>query len=128
MKHSYFRVIPFILVILLLPSLLIGQTEKGSIVGTVTDANGSAVSNATVTITDLGTKTTQTFTTNGEGIYNAPFLNPGTYEVSATATGFAKTVNNNVVVPVGSRVGVNLELKIGSVTETVDVVDAAPLV
>lgn len=128
MKHSYFRAIPFILVILFLPSLIIGQTEKGSIVGVVTDPNGSAVSNATVTITDLGTKTTQTFTTNSEGIYNAPFLNPGTYEVSATGAGFSKTVVSNVVVSVGSRVGVNLELKVGDVAETVTVEDAAPLV
>ena len=128
MKHNYFKAIPFILVILLLPSLVFGQTEKGSLVGTVSDANGSAVSNATVTITDLGTKTTQTFTTNSDGIYNAPFLNPGSYEVSAAAPGFSKTVVTNVVVSVGSRANANIELKIGAVTETVNVEDSAPLV
>lgn len=128
MMYRYFGAIPVVLVILLLASLGFGQTEKGSIVGTVVDANGGSVANATVTVTDLGNKTTQTFTTNDEGIYNAPFLNPGNYEVSASATGFSKTVVNDVVVSVGSRVGVNLELKIGAVTETVTIEDAAPLV
>lgn len=128
MKHNYFRAIPFILVILLLPSLIFGQTEKGSIVGTVTDGSGGGVPNATVTITDLGNKTSQTFTTNDEGVYNAPFLNPGTYEVLATASGFAKALVNNVVVPVGSRVGVDIQLKVGAITETVTIEDAAPLV
>lgn len=129
MKRNYFGTILSVLVIFwLLSSAVFGQTEKGSIVGSVVDANGGAVANATVTVTDLGNKTTQTFTTNDEGIYNAPFLNPGNYEVSAAAAGFSKTVVNNVVVSVGSRVGVNLELKVGDVTGTVIVEDTAPLV
>lgn len=129
MRQSHFiKAIPTLLIILMLTTLSFGQTEKGSIVGTVTDSNGGAVANATVTITALGNKTTQTFTTNSEGIYNAPFLNPGNYEVSASAAGFSRSVVSDVVVPVGSRVGVSLELKVGAVTETVEVTDAAPLV
>jgi hypothetical protein len=128
MKHSYFRAVPLILVMLLLPLLVFGQTEKGAIVGTVTDSNGSAVANATVTVTNLGNKTSQTFTTNDEGIYNVPFLTPGNYEVSVSATGFAKTVVNEVVVNVGSRESVNVTLKIGEVSETVEVTSDSPLV
>src|SRR6266545_494078 len=110
------------------PALLFGQSEKGAIVGTITDSNGAAVPNATVTITDVGNKTTQTFSTNSDGIYNAPFLNPGTYEVLASAPGFAKTLVSNIVVAVGSRVRADLALKIGSVTETITVEDEAPLI
>ncbi|MDQ3750645.1 MAG: TonB-dependent receptor [Acidobacteriota bacterium] len=129
MKRYYFRAILSVLVIFwLLPFAASGQTERGSIVGIVTDNNGAAVSNAAVTVTDLGNKTTQTFTTNSEGIYNVPFLTPGNYEISATAPGFSKTVVSDVVVSVGTRSSVNIALKIGEITETVTVEDAAPLV
>lgn len=117
----------FLAIFFLFSSIALGQTEKGSIVGTVADEAGSAVPNATVTITNLGNKTSQTFTTNNEGIYNVPFLTPGNYEVSASAQGFSKTVVSGVVVNVGSRASVNISLKVGEVSETVQVTDQAPL-
>jgi hypothetical protein len=127
MKHNFFKAIPLILAILLLPPFIFGQTEKGAIVGTVTDNNGAPVANATVIVTNLGNKTSQTFTTNDEGIYNVPFLTPGNYEVSVTAAGFSKTVVNEVVVNVGSRESVNVALQVGEVTETVEVTNESPL-
>ena len=101
-----------ILVLFIAPSVLRGQTERGAIVGLVTDTTGAVVQNATVTVTNVATKTSQTFTTNEDGLYEAPFLTPATYEVSATAQGFGKTVNNGVVVNVGQRTNVNLELTV----------------
>lgn len=129
MKRNYFGAILSVFVIFwLLPYVASGQTERGSIVGIVTDNNGAAVSNAAVTVTDLGNKTTRTFTTNSEGIYNVPFLTPGNYEITASAPGFSKTVVGDVVVSVGTRSSVDIALKIGEITETVTVEDAAPLV
>jgi hypothetical protein len=127
MRKYHLGLIPTFLVFLLLATSAFSQTEKGSIVGTVTDVNGGVVADAIVVVTDLGNKTSQTFTTNRDGVYNAPFLNPGNYEVSASATGFSKTVVSNVVVPVGSRVGVDLELRVGNIDAVVEVPDAAPL-
>lgn len=128
MRYSHTRAFYFVLMMsLLLSSIALGQTEKGSIVGTVTDEAGKAVPNATVTVTNLSTKTFQTFNTNDEGIYNVPFLTPGNYEVSVAAAGFAKTVVNNIVVNVASRESVNVTLKVGQVSETVQVSDQAPL-
>ena len=115
------------LLCLFVPTLLFGQTEKGAIVGVVTDGTGAVVPGATVTITNLGNKTSQTLTTNSEGLYEAPFLTPATYEVSATAQGFGKTLNNGVIVNVGQRVSVNLELAVGGIESEVTVADAAPL-
>jgi hypothetical protein len=109
------------------PVLLFGQTEKGAIIGVVTDSTGAVVPGATVTITNLGTNTTQTLTTNSEGLYEAPFLSPATYEVSGTAQGFGRTVNNNVIVNVGQRVSVDLELRAGGVEGNVMVVDTPQL-
>jgi hypothetical protein len=116
-----------IALLLLAPVLLFAQSEKGALVGTITDSNGAAVPNVTVTITDLGNKTTLTFSTNSDGIYSAPFLNPGTYDVLAVAPGFAKAIARNIVVSVGSRVRADLELKVGSVNETITVEESAAL-
>ncbi|MEO8649878.1 MAG: TonB-dependent receptor [Acidobacteriota bacterium] len=128
MKRSYFaRILLIFVATFILAASALAQTEKGSIVGTVTDSNGAAVSNATVAVTNLGTKTQQTFTTNDSGIYNIPFLIPGNYEISVTANGFSKTVVNDVVVNVGSRTSVNVTLKVGDVSETVQVTGDSPL-
>jgi hypothetical protein len=87
--------------VLLSPALLFAQSEKGAIVGVVTDSTGGRVSGATVTITNLGTKTIQTFETNDEGLYEAPFLNPASYMVVVSATGFKRAMVNEVIVNVG---------------------------
>ncbi|MGD9631489.1 MAG: TonB-dependent receptor [Pyrinomonadaceae bacterium] len=120
--------LPALLVVLTSLHSAVAQTEKGAIVGTVTDVNGRVVASATITVKDVANQTSQIFSTNDQGIFNAPFLNPGTYEVSASASGFKRTVVGNVVVAVGSRIGVNLQLDVGDVNETVEVTDAAPLV
>jgi hypothetical protein len=104
------------------------QSERGAIVGVVTDSTGAVVPGATVTITNLGNRVVLTLTTNDEGIYEAPFLPPATYEVAAIASGFGKTVNNNVVVNVGQRVSVNLELNAGNIQSNVLIVDSPQLV
>jgi len=128
MRYSHLGAFNFVLAIfLLLSSVAFGQTEKGSIIGTVVDEQGNAIPNATVIVTNLGTRTSQTFTTDNDGIYSVPFLIPGNYEVSVTASGFAKTVISNVVVFVGSRKRVDVVLKAGGVAETVVVTDKAPL-
>src|SRR5688572_23401678 len=122
-KASFFG----LLLCLFTPAPLFGQTEKGAILGVVTDTTGAVVQGATVTITNVDNKTSQTSTTNSDGLYEAPFLPPATYQVSATAPGFGTTVNNRVIVNVGQRVGVDLELRAGDVEGIVTVVDTAPL-
>jgi hypothetical protein len=107
------------------PALLFGQSEKGAILGIVTDSTGAAVPGASVTITDLGTKTTQTLTTNGEGRYEAPFLNPGAYMVLVKLTGFKTAMVSEVVVNVGRRESVNVQLETGDISATVVVADTS---
>src|SRR5688500_478064 len=129
MKRSYLAsILPILIALVVFAAGVGAQTEKGTIVGTVVDANGGAVAGATVEIKNLGTSTSQTLTTNDEGNFSAPFLNPGNYEVIVTASGFSRTVLSDVVVSVGSTQKVNATLKIGDVSETVTVEDAAPLV
>src|SRR5688572_5070259 len=128
MNRSQIQVSSIALLILLFtPALLFGQSEKGAIAGAVSDSTGALVQGATVTITDLGTNTSQTFTTNDEGLFEAPFLVPGTYKVSVTAPGFSTMVVNEVVVSVGRKERLNVVLQPGQVTEQINITDAEPL-
>jgi hypothetical protein len=104
------------------------QTERGAIVGTIIDGNGAVVANATVTVTNIASNISQTFTTNSEGLYEAPFLSPGLYKVTAVASGFSTSFSNNVTVSINARVRVDMALQTGNVTALVEVTDAAPLV
>ena len=128
MRSITFKVFLSVFTITLFTLVGFGQTEKGSISGTVVDESGAVIPGATVTVTNLGNQTSQTFTTNSQGVYNAPFLVPGSYKVSASASGFSTGVVNEVVVSVGNATRANVSLKPGSVSETVEVNNATPLI
>src|ERR1700679_796289 len=105
-----------------------GQVTTGTILGTARDSTGAVVPSATVTITDTGKGTVSTYTTDANGDYNAPFLNPGTYNVAVQKTGFKQDVSNNVVLDVDQHARVDFAMQVGQATETVEVISAAPLV
>jgi len=105
----------------------IAQVDRGNIVGTVTDPTGARISNAQITITNLETGQPVHLTTDDEGNYNANLLKIGTYSVLATKQGFEKTVQPSVDVAVNQSVRVDLLLKLGAASETVEVTGAAPL-
>lgn len=103
------------------------QETTGTIVGTVLDANGAAVSGASVTVTDAEKKVVvRTLTTNDEGFYTVPNLPSGTYDVAIELAGFKKHLANNVKVDVGQRRTLDVNLETGSVSETVTI-EAQPL-
>jgi outer membrane receptor protein involved in Fe transport len=105
---------------------LSAQTETGQITGTVLDPSGAVIMTATVTITDTGSHTQRTVMTS-DGIYAFPNLQPGPYEVSATASGF-QTVRETVNVAVGTKIGVDLHLAVGQQSQTIEVEERAALV
>jgi outer membrane receptor protein involved in Fe transport len=102
-----------------LAATALAQTETGQITGTVFDQTGGFIPNATVTATDLATSTARTvMTTNG--IYAFPNLLPGRYEVQASAPNF-QTTKEVVTVTVGSKIGLNFHLTVGTITQIVEV-------
>src|SRR5581483_1941639 len=103
------------------------QVDRGAIEGVVTDPTGARLSAAQVTITNRDTSQSVRITTDDEGNYNAKLLKIGTYSVSATKQGFETTVQSGVDVAVNQSVRVDLVLKLGSASETVQVTGAAPL-
>jgi hypothetical protein len=111
-----------------LPSVnLFGQAISGTLVGNVADSTGAAVVNADVEATNVGTNVTSRTTTNGSGQYRIDNLIPGSYRVTAKATGF-KTMSQTVDVQLNRTGTLNLSLVPGSASETVEVSGAPPLI
>jgi outer membrane receptor protein involved in Fe transport len=115
---------------LLLLSLLIvaglsadarAQAVYGSIAGTVNDVNGAAVPNATVQITSVERKTSDTVQTNDSGLYVKERLLPGKYEVKISATNFKETLIPEVTVNVDTQTKADVTLQAGQIAETVTV-------
>jgi hypothetical protein len=102
------------------------QKDAGAIVGTVRDESGAVVSGASVTVTDTDRGTKIALTTNAEGEYTASPLRIGRYTVSAEKPGFRKAVAGPVEVNIQDRVGVDIKLLAGAVSEVVTVTGQAP--
>src|SRR5712692_790113 len=103
------------------------QIDRGAIVGTVLDASGAVVRQATVTVTNKATDVALTTDVNDTGEYQVSALIPGTYSVKVSAHGFETAVREGVVVHVQDRLSLNFSLKVGSVVEQVVVIGAEPL-
>lgn len=100
-----------------------GQSDRGSIRGTVTDPNGALVPNAKVTITNVETNETRETTTSDEGSYNVPELKAAVYRISVEAAGFKTATVDTVQVGVGVIRNGDVKLEIGvgaSVTITAE--------
>ena len=105
-----------------------GQTTNGNIQGTVLDPSNAAVAGATVTARNIDTGLTVAATTTGAGVYALPNLPPGRYEVAVEMSGMKKYVREGVTVATNSTVGLDVQLQVGSATESVTVTsDAAQL-
>lgn len=109
-----------------LPSVMAQLTTAG-IVGTVTDASGSRVPDVAVTATEVSTGTATSVTADSSGTYTINPLKVGLYTVTFQKTGFQRLVQANVTLEIGEVVKVDAVLKIGAVTQTVEVTGAPPL-
>jgi hypothetical protein len=109
----------------LLPGVMYAQTaSSGVVTGTVTDAQHAVVPGASVTLTQKGTGSSQTATTDASGIYIFPVVAPGDYSIRFTSKGFRTSVVD-VHVDVLKSFSVNITLELGATSETVEVVAAA---
>ncbi|MFN7924588.1 MAG: TonB-dependent receptor [Bryobacteraceae bacterium] len=108
------------LVSVLLPVGLFGQ-GRSSILGTVTDESGAAVPKAAVTVVNLGTQQKRVAETNELGGYEVPALEVGNYEVAAEARGFQRTNMRGITLEVDQRARVDMRLKVGEVTQQINV-------
>jgi len=112
--------------VLLSPSAF-GQGAAGSVLGAVRDTSGAVILGASVTITNTATGVTTATTTNNEGLYVFPYVQPGVYDVSASAPGMQTVKKPGVTVNVTERVQVSFDLSVSTTKQTVEVTGAAPL-
>jgi hypothetical protein len=113
--------------LVLTPFHVAAQNTQGSINGQVTDSKGAALPGATVVITSNATQVKNTTKTNDSGEYNVLDLNPGTYTVTFSDTGFKELVTDNVIVSTAAAVQVNGSLQVGGATQVVTVTADAEL-
>ncbi len=101
------------------------QTITGRITGSVLDASGAVVPEASVTATNSGTGVTSSTRSDQSGIYNFQFLPIGSYTVSASAQGFQKTSVGPLALEIDQIARVDFKLAVGQVSTTVNVAPEA---
>jgi hypothetical protein len=105
--------------LLLLSSQVFAQ--QATIVGTITDPSGSVIPNVSVSITNVDTGEVRTIKTNDDGQFTAPSLVIGHYNVKAQAPGFSEAERTGIVLNVGDRTRIDLDLKVGTAQQSVTV-------
>jgi hypothetical protein len=126
LSRAGFLTLAFLGLFLISGQRLLAQVDEGSIVGTVTDPTGAVVPNAKVTLLNTDQGLTLQTITSGSGEYNFSPVRIGHYTVSTTAQGFSTTSQEHLTVNVGQVLQVNVELKTGAASETVEVTTAPP--
>src|SRR5262249_171273 len=108
-----------ILLLALSASLLLAQSERGNITGTITDQSGGPTPGAEVVHTHRATNTVVKLTATSSGEYNAAGLNPGEYSIDVNANGFRRFSQTNAVLTASATLRIDVKLQVGSVTDTV---------
>jgi len=103
------------------------QEQVGAIEGVVKDAQGGAIPGVTVEAQNASGATVVA-TTDSAGVYRFPRLAPGKYTISAKLTGFTPARVQNITLSLGQLLSVGLTMKVGGVTEVVEVSGEAPLI
>ncbi len=104
------------------------QSARGSLTGSVLDQSGAAIPGAKVTARDPNTGVTRTTVSSAQGSYSLPELNLGSYDVTASASGFSTQIQHGVQITIGNVSVLNLTLKAGSTETTINVDASAPTV
>lgn len=119
---KYFTVFSFFTIFLMLFSVnTFGQLTRGSISGTVQDESGATVPGATVKVTAIGTNISRDVVTDDNGFYRIGALDPGKYTVKVEKDGFTSVENKELVVNTATDVIFDVSMKVGNVSETIDI-------
>ena len=105
----------------------LAQVDTGTVVGTIKDASGAVVPNATATATNVDTGIKTAVKSASDGNYVITPVKIGRYSISAEAAGFRTEVRQNIVLDVQQTIRLDFSLRVGSVTETTSVTGDAPL-
>src|SRR6266508_2345320 len=104
------------------------QETGATLAGMVIDGTKASLPGATVTIRHLDTGTRRVIVTDDQGRFQAPALEPGTYDMTVELAGFQTVVREGLVLNVGQRAVVNISMQVGQIGEKIVVTGATPLV
>jgi outer membrane receptor protein involved in Fe transport len=102
--------------------------STGSIRGTITDATGALLPNATVTVSNQATGESHALKTDSTGLYSIPSLPPGAYKVEVAAPGMQTVLANDLVVAVGTTTTQDFSIKVGATSTTIEIQAVSPVV
>ena len=122
------RVGVFAFVLCALALSVSAQSNKADILGTISDSNGAAVADATVTAVKVDTGAERSATTDASGNFQLPLLDIGIYKVTVTKQGFQTVTQENVTLQTSDRLRIDLTLPPGTVTGVVTITAGPPLV
>jgi Carboxypeptidase regulatory-like domain/TonB dependent receptor len=125
MRFKIFKTVSITIASAVLPALAQNSAE---ITGSASDSSGAMIAGVTVTMTNTATNQARKVTTNSAGAYDAPYLVPGIYDVTAEIAGFKVTARKGVELQVGDTARIDFVLQVGEVSEQVLVTGGAPLV
>ncbi|PYV33172.1 MAG: hypothetical protein DMG09_22845, partial [Acidobacteria bacterium] len=111
----------------MIPRIARGQESRGTIVGTVTDASGGAIPEATVQVTNIGTNVSTEVTTNMSGNFRVPYLLSGQYTVKVKMVGFKDYVRTGLELRIADTLELKIPLEVGSPSDQVLVTAESPL-
>src|SRR5438034_6755736 len=121
------QILPLALLFLTIGVSASAQEFRGSITGKVTDPNGAIIPGATVTIKNVETNVQTTTTTNDDGAYNFPLLQPGKYTLTVTQQGFNPAAREGIEIRVADKLTLDVSMQAAGVTGMVTVVAAPTL-
>ncbi|MBN9661893.1 MAG: TonB-dependent receptor [Acidobacteria bacterium] len=125
MKNRIFSLLAIFILLAGLPAW--SQDARGTILGKITDPSGAVLPGATVVVANPAMGYKLTLTTNSDGLYTAPLLSPGIYQVEVTAAGFKKATRNEVEVRIADRLDISFALEIGTQDQSVTITSDLPL-
>src|SRR6516165_5760334 len=104
------------------------QEARATLHGQITDPQRAVVPGATVSVISEDTNVKQDTTTNGQGSWSVPFLNPGTYRIAVSAPGFKVAEQRGIILQTADIKQIDLQLELGAGSERVEVTAAVPLI
>ncbi len=116
------------LLVLTVAALAIGQTNKATVSGTVTDSQGAVVGGAKVTVRNTATSATREVTTSVDGNFEVPLLEIGNYSVTVSKQGFSTVKRDGITLQTSTETRVDVQLQVGEITNEVIITSEAPLV
>ena len=126
-SHSFGRkVAVFWMLAILFSAPTFAQVAGGTLSGTVSDPSGGGIPQAQVVIKNVATGVERTTTTNADGFYTTVNLLPGSYQITVTASGFNTETRHGVTMSVGAQQTVDISLRVGTISNRVEVIAEVP--